>query len=205
MSIYQVALFVHVAAGMATFVGVGAWFFTVLALRRARGVADVTIQAPIFRVGGVVGVTGIVILAVAGLDMAVSTGSLGLGWIQVAIGAFAVLSPLGPLVVAPRLERVFREAGLADEGPLSPALLARLHDPIPKLALHVILGDLVGIVFVMTAKPSLTGSIVAVAVSIVVSLVLALPPVGKAAWAFVDGFANLEESSPVYRWFGRDR
>lgn len=205
MSIYQVALFVHVAAAMATFVGVGAWYFVVLALRRARRVAEVTILAPIFRVGGVVGVTGILILAVAGLDMAVSTGSLGLGWIQVAIGAFAVLAPVGPLVVAPRLERAFHEAGLADEEALSPSLLARLHDPIPKLAMHVILGDLVGIVLVMTAKPSLAGSIVAVAVFIVVSLVLALPPVGKVAWAFVDGFADLEESSPLYRWLGGDR
>jgi hypothetical protein len=205
MSIYQVALFVHVAAAMAAFVGVGAWFFVVLALRRVRAVAEVTILAPIFRVGGIVGVTGILILSVAGLDMAVSTRSLGLGWVQVAIGAFAVLAPVGPLVVAPRLVRVFREAGLADEGPLSPALLARLRDPIPKLALHVIFGDLVGIVLIMTAKPSLTGSIVAIAVFIVASLVLALPPVGKATWAFVDGFANLEESSPVYRWFGGDR
>src|SRR5260370_19282700 len=205
MSVYQVALFGHVAAAMAAFGGVGAWFFVVLALRRARGVAEITILAPIFRVGGIVGVTGILILSVAGLDMAVSTGSLGFGWIQVAIGAFAVLAPVGPLVWAPRLERAFREARLAEEGPPSPVLLARLRDPIPKLALHIILGDLVGIVLVMTAKPSLTGSIVAIAVSIVVSLVLALPAVGKAAWAFVDGFANLEESSPVYRWIWRDR
>jgi hypothetical protein len=90
MSIYQVALFVHVAAAMAAFVGVGAWFFVVLALRRVRAVAEVKILAPIFRVGGIVGVTGILILSVAGIDMAVSTRSLGLGWIQVAIGAFAL-------------------------------------------------------------------------------------------------------------------
>ncbi len=205
MSIYQIALFVHVAAAMAAFVGVGAWFSVILALRRAGRVAEVVILAPIFRMGGVVGVTGIVILGVVGLYMAFSTGSVGTGWIQVAIGAFAVLSPVGPLLVAPRIERVFREARLAEDDRLSPALAARLHDPVPKLALHAIFGDLVGIVFVMTAKPSFIGSIVAVAVFIVVGLVLALPLVGQATWAFVDGFANLEESSPVYRWLGGGR
>src|SRR5260370_24102939 len=145
MSVYQVALFVHVAAAMAAFVGVGAWFFVVLALRRARGVAEITILAPIFRVGGIVGVTGILILSVADLDMAVSTGSLGFGWIQVAIGAFAVLAPVGPLVVAPRLERAFREARLAEGGPPSPVPLALLRDPIPNLARPLLLCDLVGI------------------------------------------------------------
>lgn len=205
MSVYQIVLFIHVAAAMAAFVGVGAWFFMILALRRARAVGEVSILAPIFRVGGVVGVTGIVILAVAGLDLAWTTGSLGIGWIQVAIGAFALLAPVGPLVVAPRIERVFREARLADDGTLSPALLARLRDPVPKLGLHIIFGDLVGIVFVMTAKPSFVGSIVAVVVFIVIGMVLALPPIGKAAWAFVDGFADLEESSPVNRWLGGGR
>ncbi len=205
MSVYQLVLFIHVAAAMATFAGVGAWFFMILALRKASAVGEVSTLAPIFRLGGVVGVTGIVILAAAGLDLAWTTGSLGLGWIQVAIGAFALLAPVGPIVVAPRIERIFREVRLADDGPLPPTLLARLHDPVPKLALHVIFGDLVGIVFVMTAKPSFIGSIVAIVFFIVMGLCLALPPVGRAAWAFVNGFADLEESSPVYRWLGGGR
>lgn len=103
MSVYQFVLFIHVAAAMSAFVGVGAWFFMILALRRARAVGEVSILAPIFRVGGVVGVTGILILAVAGLDLAWTTRSLGIGWIQVAIGAFASLAPVGPLVVTPRI------------------------------------------------------------------------------------------------------
>lgn len=205
MSVYQIVLFIHIASAMATFVGVGAWFLMILALRRARAVGEVSTLVPIFRVGGVVGVTGIVILGVAGLYLAWTTAGLGIGWTQVAIGAFALLAPVGPLVVAPRIERIFHDARLADDGPLSPGLIARLRDPVPKVAMHVIFGDLVGIVFVMTTKPSFIGSMVAVVIFIVIGLGLALPPVGKAAWTFVDGFADLEESSPVYRWLGGGR
>ncbi len=205
MSVYQIVLFIHVAAAMATFVGVGALFFMILALRKANTAGQVSILAPVYRLGGVVGVTGIVILGVAGLYLAWKTASLGAGWAQVAIGAFALLAPVGPLVVAPRIERIFHDVREAGDDPLPPGLIARLRDPVPKVAMHVIFGDLVGIVFVMTTKPSLIGSIVAILVFIAVGIGLALPLIGKAAWAFVNGFADLEESSPVYRWLSGGR
>ncbi len=205
MSVYLAVLFVHVAAAMTTFVGIGAWFVTIVGLRRAQRGEEATILTPIFQVGGAVGVAGIAILALAGLYLALTTWGLQVGWIQVAIGAFALPAPVGPLIVAPRIERMLREARMSADGPFSPAMLARLHDPVPKLGLHIIFGDLVGIVFLMTTKPSFIGSIIAIVVFIAVSLGLALPPVGKVVWASVERFASLEESSPIYRWLGGGR
>jgi hypothetical protein len=204
MSLYQVTLFLHVAGAIATFVGVGAWFFGIVALRRARRVEEIMILAPIYQMGGAFGLLGIVVVAVTGLDLALSAWSLRVGWIQVAIGAFALLAPVGPFVVAPRMERIIREARMASDGPVAPALLARQGDPVLKLGLHVIIGDLVGIVFLMTAKLSFGGSIVAILGFIGLSLALALPPVGKATSMVVESFARLEESSPLYRR-SRDR
>ncbi len=139
----------------------------------------------------------IVVVAATGLDLALTTWSLRVGWIQVAIGAFALLAPVGPFVIAPRLEPIIREARMAAEGPV--ALLAQPGDPVLKLGLHVIIGDLVGIVFLMTAKPSFGGSIVAILAFVALGLTLALPPVGKAASTVVKSFARLESSSPLYR------
>lgn len=143
-------------------------------------------------------------VAATGLDLALTTWSLRVGWIQVAIGAFALLAPVGPFMIAPRLERIIREARMAAEGPVAPALLAQQGDPKLKLGLHAIIGDLVGIVFLMTAKPSFGGSIVAILAFVALGLTLALPPVGKAASTVVESFARLESSSPLYRR-SRDR
>ena len=162
------------------------------------------ILAPIYEMGGVVGLLGIAVVAATGLNLALTTWSLRVGWIQVAIGAFALLAPVGPFVIAPRLERIIREARMGDAGPVPPALLAQQVDPLLKLGLHAIIGDLVGIVFVMTAKPSFGGSIVAILAFVALGLTLALPLVGKAASILVESFAKLESSSPLYRR-SRDR
>lgn len=205
MTIYQATVFLHVAGAITTFVGVGAWFFGIVALRRARRVEEVRILAPIYEMGGAVALLGIVVVAVTGLDLAVSVWGLGSGWIQVAIGAFALLSPVGPLVIAPRLERIIREARRVSDGPVSASLMARQTDPALKLGVHAIVGDLVGIVFLMTTKPSFSASIVAVITFIGVALLVALPPVGKAASAAVDILARLEASNPLYRRGGSGR
>ena len=107
-------------------------------------------------------------------------------------------------MIAPRLERIIREARIAAEGPVAPALLAQQGDPVLKLGLHAIVGDLVGIVFLMTAKPSFGGSIVAILAFVALGLTLTLPPVVRAASIVVESFAKLESSSPLYRR-SRDR
>jgi hypothetical protein len=94
---------------------------------------------------------------------------------------------------------------MAADGPVAPALLERQGDPVLKLGLHLIIGDLVGIVFLMTAKPSFSGSIVAMAAFIGLSLAVALPPVGKAVSMIVESFIRLEESNPLYRRSGNRR
>ncbi len=41
MSLNQLVLFLHVLGAITTFVGVGAWFFGIVALRRARRVEEI--------------------------------------------------------------------------------------------------------------------------------------------------------------------
>ena len=77
--------------------------------------------------------------------------------------------------------------------------MARVNDPLPKFGLLVVMGDLAGIVFIMTVKPSLTASILAVVAFVVLGAVLALPAVGRVVSGAVDALARLERSNPLYR------
>lgn len=195
----RIVLFLHVAGAIATVAGVAAWFFAAVLLRRVARVEDVRRLAPLYEMGGALALIGILVVAASGLDLALTVWSLRVGWILVAIGAFALLAPVGPFLISPRIELLIAEARRAGDGPLPPMLRARVNDSLPKAGLLVILGDLTGIVFLMTVKPSLGGSVLAVLAFIGLGSVLALPPVGTVVTRGLDIFARLERSSPLYR------
>ena len=199
---YRVVLFLHVLGAIATFVGVGGWFFGVVAIRRAQRAEELRIVTPLYHLGGALGLLGILALIAAGVDLALRAWSLSVGWIVVATAAFVLLAPVGPLVLAPRLERVIHVARIS-EGLLSGGQLTRLRDPVLKVAVLAIMGNLVGIVFLMTAKPSTKDSIIAIVAFIAAGLALATPPVGKGLSLTVEALARLEESNPIYRWLSR--
>src|SRR5216684_7928102 len=71
-------------------------------------------------------------------------------WIDVAIGSFLVLAPLGPLLINPRLHRIADTAEGEASGPISNALRTRTRDPLLALALGASLGILISLVFLMT-------------------------------------------------------
>jgi hypothetical protein len=196
---YRLVLFLHLAGAVATFTGVGAIFLAALTVRRVQRAEEVRSLASIYEMGAALGLVGIFTVAASGLYMALTVWGLSTGWVQVAIGAFALLAPVGPLIVGPRIELLMRAARGLEDGPLSPGLTARVTDPLPKLGLLMIMGDLSGIVFIMAVKPSLTGSILAIVAFVGLGAALALPPVGRVASGAVDALARLERSSPLYR------
>ena len=171
---YRIVLFLHLAGAITSFAGVGVWFFAALAVRRVRRAEQVASLASIYEMGGALTLVGVVVVAASGLGMALTVWGLGVAWVQVGIGAFALMAPVGPFIGSPRIARLIEAAQTLDDGPLSPALMARVNDPLPKVGLLVVLGDLAGIVFIMTVKPSLTGSILAVVVSVGLGAALAL-------------------------------
>jgi len=197
---YRALLLLHLAGVISIFVGVGGWFFAALTLRGAQRVEDVRSLALIYEMGVVVALVGILVVAASGLYMALAYWSLRVGWIQVAIGAFALMAPVGPLVVAPRIERLILAVRGADESLLSPALRARVQDPVPKVGQLVVMGDLAGIVSIMTIKPSFLGSILVIVAFTGLGALLSLPVVGSVVLGGVEALARLEQSrNPLYR------
>ena len=196
---YRIVLFLHVAGAIATFIGVAGWFFAVVAMRRVQRTSEVSSLAWIYEMAGVIGLTGILVVAASGLYMAATVWGLSRDWVLVAIAAFAFMAPVGPLMVSPRIELVIQLARKSGEGPPPAELAARQKDPIPKLGLLAVIGDLVGIVFIMTFKPGLVGSVAAVLVGVAFFELLGLPAIGKSLSAAVDAVARLERNNPLYR------
>jgi hypothetical protein len=181
---YSILLFLHVSGAILIFAGVATLIFGVAAMRLASTVEQLRAIARPILVGRKIGLehisvvdvftmAGIILTAATGLYMATTWG-FGRGWVEAAIASFALMAPVGPLVINPRLQAIGRAADSATPGPLDRSLLARTHDPLLSGAVLSLTAWLLGIVFLMTIKPSLAASIIAMVVAFALGLAASL-------------------------------
>lgn len=166
MSLYSLALFLHLAGVAGVFAGFGTYFFVLTALRQARQVEQVRALAGLAALADPLTVGSIVALAAGGLYMGLTEWGPSSPWLDVATAGFLMIAPIGPLVVEPRMKRIVTLGNTAASGTLSAALVKQVRDPILGAALYTDVSLLLGIVFLMTNKPVLVESLITLAVAV---------------------------------------
>ncbi|HEY7023042.1 MAG TPA: DUF2269 family protein [Ktedonobacterales bacterium] len=175
-TLYRLALFAHILGMIGFFMALGVYVFGLAALRRARRVEQARAICRMIFLTDAVAVLSILLLAAAGLSMALTTWNVRIGWIAVAIVSFILIAPIGPLIVERRLHTIERLAQATAEGPLPDALARRISDPVIGAALSVLISLLLGIVFLMTIKPvPVAEAIIPMLVALVTGLALGAP------------------------------
>lgn len=175
---YHIALFAHITGVLIYFVGVGVEIMVLRGLRRARTVEQVrmwlqTTQGTrkLFRLSTV-------LILVAGIYMTISVWGIWTPWINVAFVVLIIFNALGPLVNGRRYKAIghaigaFARAAAGDE--ITADLEGRIHDPVLRTSVHVMAAASLGIVFLMTVKPDLFGSLATMAATVVVGWLSAL-------------------------------
>ncbi len=175
MSTYTLELFLHVSGAIGVFAGAGIWLFGLSALRRARRVEQVRAIAWLIIVTIPFMVLGLVLMGAAGLGMAISTWGLQTPWIIVSLVSLVLFAPINVFILDPRMRALFAKAGEEPEGPLSDELVKRTHDPILGTVAQTLATVLLGIVFLMTNKPSLTTSILVMVIALACGLLSGVP------------------------------
>jgi Predicted integral membrane protein (DUF2269) len=179
MSTYNVVLFLHVSGAIGYFVAMGIWLFGLANLRRAQRVEQVRVLSNLVgRLGPLFGISVLLIL-VTGLYMAGTTWGFQTGWIDVALVSLILIAPLGTAAIEPRRRAIAQLAQEAPDGPLPAALEQRTHDPVLATAVQTVTSLLLGIVFLMTNKPSLVGSLVVMAFALALGLASGLLTTGR--------------------------
>jgi len=174
MSSYTIALFLHVSGAIGYCVGIGTWLFILIGLWRAQRVEQVLSLINLIGLSGpITGISLLLILA-TGFYMAFTAWSLQTSWIAVALISLVLMVPFGAALIEPRRRSIAPLAQEAPDGPLTQALVHGTHDPILGTALQTVAVLLLGIVFLMTNKPSLTGSLIVMVVALAVGLVSGL-------------------------------
>jgi hypothetical protein len=172
MNLYRLALFAHVLGVLGLFIGMGLQWTIVLRLRRAQTVAQLREWSSVVGgVGKLTLVSGALTLG-AGLYMTLVAWSWRTPWIVVSLAAMLVMIALGAGVTARRLQAVKRAAvGVSNEA-ISPDLHLRIRDPRLWIATQLTGGTALGVVFLMTTKPDLGGSLLALAAALILGSVV---------------------------------
>ena len=170
MSIYTIVLFLHVSGAIGYFIGIGIWLFGLATLRRAQRVEQVRSIANLVGLTGPLFAVSVLLILVTGLYMAFTAWGLQTGWIDVALISLILMAPLGTALVEPRRRAIDRMAREAPDGPLPESLEQRTHDPLLGTTLQTLATLLLGIVFLMTTKPSLPVSLIVIAVALALGL-----------------------------------
>jgi hypothetical protein len=176
MNLYSLMLFLHVCGDIGIFIGIGAQLLGLMALRRTTRVEQARAIAGLMSLSDPISIVSALVTIAAGLYLALTVWGLQTGWIAVALVSLIVLlPPLMAGVVEPRMRAIVTMAKEAPDGPLPATLDARIHDPLLGTALQTVVAVVLGIVFLMTNKPPLAGSVAAMVVALALGLASGLP------------------------------
>ena len=171
ISLYTIALFLHVSGAIGFFLDAGIWLFGLATLRRAQRVEQVrSILALVARSGPIAGIS-LAVLLVAGFYMVVTAWGFEYDWIRLALLSVVLLVALGGGVIEPRRRAIARLTSAAPDGALPEPLAQRTQDTVLSMAVYTQVALLLGIIFLMTTKPALVGSLVTIAVALALGLV----------------------------------
>ncbi len=171
---YHIALFVHISGAVLFFIGLGLNWLGVNRLRRTERVEQVREVSALLQVLHRLFPISVVLLMSGGLYMTITTWGFTLAWLDAALVTLAALPIVGPSVNGRRLTLI-RQTALADpDGLLSARLRAQTRDPV--LVFWSRLAALLGwwMVFLMTLKPDLSGTLAALVVAVVLGVFFTL-------------------------------
>ncbi len=171
MSIYNLVLFVHVIGAIGYCLGIGMWLFVLAGLRRAQRVEQVRSLIRLNDLSGPFSGISALLLLGAGLYLALAAWSLLTSWILVALISLLLMVPTSAALIAPRRSAIVKQlAREAPGGELSRALERHIDDPVLATVCTTVAALLLGLIFLMTTKPDLVGSLIVMVVALLLGL-----------------------------------
>ena len=179
MTGYSITLFIHVVAVIALFVAMAAEWAYLRHLRQAETVEDLRVWSGLAEGLDKVFPLSSVTIAGSGLYLMQRgwgwNAVRGVAWIDVALLALVALSVIGPTIHGRRFAAIGIAARAAHTGPIPPALARRIHDPVLWTSVQMTAALGFGVVYLMTVKPGLVGSLLVLVVAAVLGVLASAP------------------------------
>jgi hypothetical protein len=172
MTIYSAVLFIHVISAIGLFIALAAEGAILLRIRTAPSVEETRFFVRAFHRLRIVAIPSFLGIVVGGLYLASQWGG-GTFWIPFALGATLLIMLIGGVVTGKRIARLRKVLSSAENEVSVERLSAAAKDNALLLSCALRMGLGLGIVFLMTAKPDLLGSLGALSAGCGVGLLAA--------------------------------
>ena len=176
MSVYAIAVFLHIVGALGIFAAIGLDWAGLSNLRRATDTAQVREWVRLLAAPRTVGGPAALLVLVSGIYQSATRWGPE-GWILVALGGMVITAALGGAIGGRRIPAIMG-ALPTEAGPVSTTLRGHLDDPALTVSLRVRTALLIGIVFLMSTRPSWEGSLAAMGAALVLGIAAAIPAFG---------------------------
>jgi hypothetical protein len=168
MHVYPIILFIHVLAAMGVAAAISLLIHGEVMARRAQSPAELRdIGEKELRTASALKAL-VPVLAATGLYMAWAAWSLRASWVILALLTLAYLAISGPLLFGRRMQKAIDVALAA--GSITPAVRDILGSPLFTVLKHTRVALLVMLIYLMTVKPGLVGTLAALAAALVLGI-----------------------------------
>lgn len=162
MTLYTFALFLHVLGAFALGATKALLLVDLVQARRSTTVAELRLWSGLAdRTGRIFPLLALLLLVPA-VYLVVAAWGWATPWIDVALAALVAIALLGRVAVGPRLAALHTGALRTAEGPIPADLAGRLSERTLWIADWMSTALFIGVIFLMTNKPGLVGSLVTV-------------------------------------------
>lgn len=177
MDYYSLALFAHVVGALGFFVMLALEWVSLQHLQRAISAEQVNERLRTSAGLRISGIVSMILLLVPGFYMTIAVWG-EVAWVSVSFSALVVSGLIGGILTAPRMSAI-RKIAAGEHGMISADLARLLRHPLLAISLQMRVGVGLGIVYLMTVKPALTGSLVAVGIGALLGLAISLARLGS--------------------------
>jgi hypothetical protein len=173
MSIFSIALFLHIVGALGVSVALGLEWIVLSQIRRS------TVPQQIRAILGLVksttrfGFISMLATVITGAYMVLAAVGW-VPWILVVIGALMLAMVLAKALTAPRMAAI-GHALATEKGPVSQTFHNLLNDPVLWVSLQTRVAIVLGIIFLKIVTPNLGGSLLTIAIAVVIGIASALP------------------------------
>jgi hypothetical protein len=181
MNDYSIALFLHIVGALGFFTALGLEWTSLYRLQRATSIEQVREWLHVSTGMGRVGMASMLVILGSGFYMMATVWG-GVAWIGVTLGTLVLLAILTVALTRRRMAAIEQAVAGAENG-ASASLYSLLQHPALRIAIQMRVAVALGIVFLMTVKPDLSGSLLTIGAAAGLGLISALAVSGRGrAW-----------------------
>ena len=173
MSIYSIALFLHIVGALVFFLVLGLEWIGLSQIRSAIVPEEVHAIVGIVKSTNRLGFPSMLTTVVTGIYMWLTVWR-GVAWILVVLGALVLEIVLFVTLTVPRMAAM-EKALTTEKRPVSPTFHNLANQPILWISAQTRVAIVLGIIYLKIAKPDLVGSLLTIGVAIVLGLATTLP------------------------------